>query len=228
MKNKKGVHHVEYVIAVSIFIICVLAVLYISHFSLRSNEGNSFLLLEKEFRERTEIPVKIANLTITTTKTCFNVPFNTNFQGSPDNLIIKEGGSVIDFNFDSSNNIHVGSHGSGKYSLFFSEYFESVSSGPTCDPTEDYSYSFIKEEEFVFYDKLEEFRENYSKDYREFRKQLGFDRDFSIIIKQGEEILFNITEFEPFDVRVYAKEFKIKIIDENANVQEALVNMRIW
>jgi len=223
MKNKKGIHHVEYVIAVSVFLVALMFILYFMNFTSKAVGTSDLNSFEKIFREKTEIDVTEVILT-TGGGSCPNVSLNSNLLPYSDKLIVRDKNGVVNFSLTSSD-LSIDSI-SDYYEIFSSSSFDShFSYGGSCSATGQYSLPFI--EKFIFSQKLQDLETNYSTDYNKLKTEFGLNKDFSITIT-GDGISFNMIRNIPANIPVQAKEFRIKVIDENANIYDAVVNLRVW
>ncbi len=228
MKNKKGIHHVEYIIAISVFIVAVLSVIYLMYSLPKSTEDNSLNIAEKNFKQMNEILVKQSVLKISNPLTvCYELEFNHNLPSK--NLSIVSEGNPVKFDID-NNTLYV--EAKENYTFYSGEEFTTNTyplTGCQTLTSNDYSYSIVNEEKLISYNKLVGMNISYYHDgYKYWKQKLNLNKDFSIKITNGTIILFDMSRSKPLNVEVHAKEFRIKIINEDAQITDALVNLQIW
>jgi len=225
--NKKAIHHVEYAIAVSIFIIAVMFVLYFSHFTSRDVGDRSLDYLEKAFREKTETSVmKVSVVTGGCNSGC-NISLNSNLPTSTNHLVILENGVPIKFKLE--NNFLYFKGDSTNYQLVESEDLNYTPNFPDYYLPSDYNYSLPYEGRLVSSKKLAGLNYNYSSEYNTLKQEFGLDKDFSIEIKNVNGTkLFDMSMGIPPGIQVYAKEFRIRMINSTAEEFEAIVILKTW
>ncbi|MEM4703366.1 MAG: hypothetical protein QXP53_02695 [Candidatus Pacearchaeota archaeon] len=218
LKNKKGIHHVEYAIAVSIFLIALIFILSFSYVPLQK-EKFSTDSLEKIFRKQTEISVTKIILNVTGTETCYNISLNSNLPNDENKVIIKNNNANPGFTIHDGR-LLIENGISNIYEIYS---FEGVAghdtvNGPCTSPT--YSYSLPYEEKLIFNNSFANLN------YDSIKSSIG--KDFSIIIKNESSEIFNLTKMKPLNVEVQAKEFHARMINPNAEVQEIKVILQVW
>ncbi|MEM2089659.1 MAG: hypothetical protein QXL88_01005 [Candidatus Pacearchaeota archaeon] len=220
--NRKAIHHVEYVVAVSIFLVAVFFLLYFYTFSV-AREKLPIEQLEKIFRESTEANVTIVVLKLQTQSQqgCYNVTLNSNLPNKVEKIFIKSN-EEVPFNITNGRLLISGS--SDNFTLYSlasdSENFNSRRiSGASCSEV-SHSYSIAYAEKLIFEEKLKKM------DYGEIKEKLG--RDFFIKVAKQDEIVFNTTRLPPFNALVESKELKLKMINATADIVEVMVNLQVW
>lgn len=218
--NRKAIHHVEYVIAVTIFLAALLFLIYFSNIS-STKEKLSVSYLEEIFRE--EVEINIAKLVLkvsTTTGSCYNVSLNSNLPADETKIFIRSDSHAVPFNI--TNGRFLINSASTNFIIYFSETENFTSErifSDQCDIVE-YNYSILYTEKMIFKEKLEKIN------YTEIKSKLG--RDFLINVTSGDVVIFNTTKPLPFNVPVASKEFHAKMINKTAEIIDVKVNLFIW
>jgi hypothetical protein len=120
-----------------------------------------------------------------------------------------------------------------KYSIYFSEIFESTSSTNkrNCNK-KDYVLSSYSEDNFVISEKIKELKANYESDYKLLKKNLGLNKDFSFSLKKSEEDLdmeeLSVAKKSTSGVQIESEFIPIIVIDNQGNIQQLMLNIKVW
>ncbi|MDD5149131.1 MAG: hypothetical protein PHC28_01440 [Flavobacterium sp.] len=228
MKSKKSLSHVEMMISFSLFVIFLILLFAIFN-PLETSSSNevSLSIIEKWINENAEIDVKTSTLIIQTASVgdCFSVD-----KISEEKVVaFKDEKKIISENSDKT---FLENKGAGVYSLYFSDYFSSGNFDEDCVALSDGEYSFgvTKDEKFLLVSKVEKLEENYYSDYESLKKEIGISgNDFEFILQEinGKKII-NATMNEPSGVNIYSENINVEVIDENANIKNLILNLKIW
>lgn len=246
LKNKRGISHLELIIAMLIFIFAVIsAVLFIisatGQYKTDSN-SNTLKLLENNIRKETEINFNETLLFINSSnKDCLNISFP---KISQENTIILDNNlNLIAFNFSHGpgqswllvNNTNKG-HNS-VYSIYsFSEDITKDKRLGSClgidnlNISKDYNCSITFHDKIFSKRKFLELRSKAYSGYTNLKRMLDLgNKDFEVNIKNENGFNLNITnKTQPRQVEVKAEEFPAEIMLENGTIINAIINIKVW
>ncbi len=238
--RKKGAINLEIIIAATIFIFSVALIIYYINFSMKSEIQDPFLdILESGIRKEAEINFNTILLHLADNSACFNVSLHSDITQDQENLLILEDKELVAFNLDNGllliNNTDTSKD---NHTYYIYEFPKNITNNirfeaELCNSLikgADYNYSISYQDKIFTNKTLSDLKSNYTINYNGLKSDFGIDnRDFEIIIKNETKQLFNMTRKKPAQPReVRAKELPIKIIYENGNIMDALMNMRIW
>ncbi len=215
MQNKRGISHLELITAVIIFIFAVTLIIFFISVDISPKTSEALLdAIEIKLREKAEIDYgKLLLYVETISSGCFEVPIHEDLTGK--NLSIKNGGDFMKFNI-TENNILIDKGTENIYEIYsFSE--EIVQHEEITGPCEVITYNYS----ISYYGKI--FIE------KEISQISGTDlgyEDFSITIEALDLTLGK--ENPPEGVEVQAKDLIINIITENGEINETIINIKVW
>jgi len=227
MKDTKGLSHVEMIVSFGLFVIFLL--LLLSFFNPLKKSGDNALInvLENSVKAKSEINVITSTLIVkadaTISENCFGV------EKVAEGIVVVRKEERV--NATNSNNLYILSSNSGVYNLLFSDFF-SENPSPVCQllAAEDYNFGVTRENKFIFIRNLNELEAEYYSDYNKLKKDLSLpaqnDFEFSVSLA-NQNIIAKGARNEP-NINIESKNINIKIIDENASIQQAILNLRIW
>ena len=143
-------------------------------------------------------------------------------------IILTENGTCYNFPNDYGNNYKVVQEENKKYTVYFYPTF--VGTKDTSCSKANYTLGTYSEEKFVVYDKIIELKNNY-KDYDNLKKSLGITNDFLFKTKNiaGEEIPeLSVSKSIPQGIDVESREIPIRAINRSTQIQELILNIRVW
>ncbi|MCS7134685.1 MAG: hypothetical protein NZ889_02405 [Candidatus Pacearchaeota archaeon] len=221
-KNRKGVHHVEYVISVSIFFLALLFFLYFFSFYVE-RENLPIEELEKIFLEETQVSVSVVLLVTEQKSNCFRIKLNSNFFPEEKKILIKGiNGEKVTFNLSGDEILMNSQNDLNYFFVYFSnDYeFESERAQQNCQFFNTYNYSLPYEEKFISKEKILGFA------YNKAKQKLG--RDFFINVTILNDGSMDIGKIPPKVASVETKELKLKIINSTANIMLAKIILQVW
>ena len=116
-----------------------------------------------------------------------------------------------------------------KYTVYFSN--EIFSWGViSCGFTLNYTLGIYSEEKMVVYDRIADLKNAYNSDYDNLKISLGIN-DFLFSTKNliGEEIPeLSVTKNAPKGIDVESRDIPIRVINNTAQVQELILNIKVW
>ena len=231
--GKKGMSHIELIVAILIFIFAVVTVIYLINF--QSSEGDSqyFLnILEGKLRERAEISYAGIDLSIEqpVTGDCFSVN-KPSFLIEQTNTIIKTDSISTGNEFIFSGDKILIANTGDFYKIY---YFSSdvtddfVLQSANCIDLverEDYNYSIIYRDEIF----AEQAFENLP-DYEQLKQDFGLEgKDFSIRVQGiNDNFSFILEKQKTALTEVQAKEFLVNVFMKDGRKINAILNLQIW
>jgi len=118
-----------------------------------------------------------------------------------------------------------------KYTIYFSEIFGEGTISCTSKPDREFILGVYYENEIIFEDNVKELKEDYEANYEYLKGNLGVSSDFSFSFKDfNENVLseLSVTKDSPTGVERDAQEFPVKVIDSLGNIQDRIINVRVW
>lgn len=115
-----------------------------------------------------------------------------------------------------------------KCQLYFSDVFGAGTQ--TCQFT-SYALGVYSKEEIIVWDKIISLKQNYETDYNGLKSLLDISDDFSFSFKNiggGEIGVLSVSKDPPVGVNVESKDFPVRVIDSLGNINELILNIRVW
>ncbi len=121
-----------------------------------------------------------------------------------------------------------------KFDIYFSPLFELPSVAPNrvggCE-ADDYELGIYSDKDIIFRKNIENLVESYNENYPETKRSLGVFDDFVFSFKNldGSDIEgLSVTTKIPGRINVNSREFPVRVIDEDAKIQELLLSVKSW
>ncbi len=116
---------------------------------------------------------------------------------------------------------------SKKYTIYFSNLFDELNCPSTID---HYELGVYSTENLIFKNLIVTLKQHYEADYEKTRISLGILYDFSFKVKDlnGNEIPELSVDKQVLVKDVEAKNIPIRLINEKAEIQELILNIRAW
>jgi len=117
------------------------------------------------------------------------------------------------------------------YKAHYSKEFANNNELNNCEEiiSKDYAVGSLRTEEYIFESKILNLISEYGKDYDNLKTNLGIpkgsDFSFSFINKDGGEIK---TFDKNLSVNIYAEKIDLNYIDNNANINKGIINIKVW
>jgi len=142
------------------------------------------------------------------------------------NSIVKNGDGEIIESFVEEDGISIYG-GEDFYYLYFSEDFSKGSSSGECELLEvgQYDVGGSYDREIVYLPLLLELENNYNNNYDILKKDLGIPKKFDFAINSN---IVNMQRVVPDGVEIVAKNYVENVIDENGNISNEIIVVRIW
>lgn len=115
-----------------------------------------------------------------------------------------------------------------KCQLYFSDVFGAGTQ--TCQFT-SYALGVYSKEEIIVWDKIISLKQNYETNYNGLKSLLDISDDFSFSFKNiggGEIGVLSVSKDPPVGVNVGSKDFPVRVIDSLGNINELILNIRVW
>ena len=115
-----------------------------------------------------------------------------------------------------------------KCQLYFSDIFGAGTQ--TCQFT-SYALGVYSKEEIIVWDKIILLKQNHETDYNNLKSLLKISDDFSFSFKNiggGEIGALSVLKNPPVGVNVESKDFPVRVIDSSGNINELILNIRVW
>ncbi len=150
-------------------------------------------------------------------------------------IIFTTGGNC--YNFDENNYngkyIEVQNEDIRKVTVYFSNSFTSNNAprkNPSC-AQQVYTLGLYSEEQILDYIKITRLKQNYESDYNGFRNSKGINNEFSFSFKDLNGVLasdLSVSKEIPERTNVLSLEFPVRVIDQNANIKEYIMDVKAW
>jgi len=119
-----------------------------------------------------------------------------------------------------------------KYIIYFGEIFNNDTNNkdPLCS-TEQYTLGLYSKEKFIIYRKIQDLVASYNSNYEALKTKLGITNDFSFSFKNivnGEISELSVSRDVPVGADVEAKEFPVRVMNSNGEIQELKLNIKAW
>lgn len=230
-KGKKGASHVEIIISFVIFISFIVFMLIIfKPLRLFPKSTTSFDITEKKILEDISVNLSISSLKINSSAdvsgTCFFVNYTVD-----NNLIIKDEQEAI-INAETQDNKTYFEKSGYFYRIYSSEGFEekTFDTGSCYELSEEnYTIGVTRFYKKTSYSRLDDFFQQYNGDYTQLKQNLGIRSDFNAVITDSSgTIIFEGVRYQPEGIEIMAKDILIEILNENATINQAVMNLQVW
>ncbi len=119
-----------------------------------------------------------------------------------------------------------------KYAIYFNDIFSNTATKKQtiCDKA-NYTLGVYSEEKIVIYGKIVNLKNAYNSGYDNLKELLGITNDFLFKTKNmvGEENPeLSVSKNIPQGIDVESREIPIRVINSNAQIQELILNIRVW
>ena len=206
-KNKQGQGHVEIMLSFVLFVgALIFLFLFINPFA-KTDEVSIINEIQKTIIN--EISLDIGKLSIITNDTFSCYEFR---------------------DIEYPGNYKEVSEADRKYNIYFGEIFDNSALKKSCLP-QNYTLGNFFSEKMIVYEKVQNLVIDYNTDYEELKKSLGISEDFIFSFKtlvNNEISELSVSKQIPTGVDVEAKEFPVRVINSNAEIQELILNIRAW
>ena len=94
-----------------------------------------------------------------------------------------------------------------------------------------YILGVYSKEEMIVWGKITILKTNYDADYSGLKSSLGISEDFSFSFKNiggGEVGALSVSKNPPVGVNVESKDFPVRVINSLGNINELILNIKVW
>ncbi len=115
-----------------------------------------------------------------------------------------------------------------KCNLYFSDDF---SVGTKTCQFNSYTLGVYSKEKMIVWDKIISLKQDYDTGYSGLKSKLGTSKDFSFSFKNiggGEITALSVSKNPPSGVNVESKNIPLRVIDSFGNINELILNIRVW
>ena len=241
MKRKKGMSHLELIVAILIFIFAVVSV--ISFINLKTAApiiiSESHLdILEAGLRKEAELDFNETRLYIHNIPydDCFSVSKHSTLENQDFVFITTDINQPVAFEF-SENELLIENTGENLYKIhsFSADVIDENPLGSfiSCYPLleGDYDYSISYRSKIFTQNNLLALKDEYNNNYESLKQDFGLsNKDFSIIVKNEESgLVIKMTKLKSAAVEVQAREFSAEIVkEEGIIIKNCRINIQIW
>jgi len=239
--NKKAVTNVEMIIAATIFIFSLVIIVYYLNIIGVEQKPETFLnIIEQNLEKNYGTEYSTIYLTVDNGSPCYKIPLHSSLFPT-DNIFIKEDLELLTFDI-SGGNFLIQNTGGNKHDFTIYKFpFDitepsqlNVNTVEDCVllvKEKDYNYSISSTNNIFVFENLTQLNDSYYDRYEELKGKLGLkDKDFALVVyyyENNEKKNMTMTRMKP-QVMVSARQFPIKIIDENGEIIESYINLQVW
>lgn len=230
LQTKKGQKHLDVILSFVIFILFVVFLLIFFNPIKEYSKSTTYLdMTEKKILEYVSTNLTVVSLTFVNppaSGNCFYITLSL-----PNKVIIKDENSAMTNANKNGDRIYFQTTTKRFYKIYSSnELNESSVGGAACQELAESNYTigvtnFYKK---VSYSKLIGLNGSYSSNYTQLKQALGLENDFNIAVKSDSGYLFKAEKFKPKATDIMAKDIPIQILNENASLIPAIMNIQTW
>jgi len=142
--------------------------------------------------------------------------------------------SLTDVNIDYGNNFVEIQDTSNprRYFIYYHPTFTQSTISCTSRPNQDYQLGTYSEEELILKNNIINLKQDYETNYKNLITSLNLKTHFSFSFMNLDRIIIPeltpIQKSHPEGLNIISNEFPIRIIDSNGNIQELILNIKIW
>ena len=209
LNNKKGQGHVEMILSFLIFIgALIFLFIFINPFA-KTEEISIIKGIQEKIIQEISLEIGKLNIILSSPNSCYDFTPSDYFGNYKEKLETDR-----------------------KYNIYFGEIFNnSTTIKDNSCLSGNYTLGTFSKEKMIIKNKTENLVIQYNQDYVTLKNNLGITSDFVFSFKNlfGIEMAeLTVSKNIPVGVNVEAKEFPIRMIDENADIQELILNIRAW
>ncbi len=231
-KGKKGVAHVEMIISFVIFISFITFMMIVfKPFKTASVDTSTLDATESGIADylsaNFSVSSLILNSSFSTAGNCIYAYFPL-----PEKAVVKDENAGI-VNANKSGGYLYLRYSSGKrfYRIYSSEELEEKNfdtAGCYRLNSSDYTIGVTREYKKISYSNLIKLNETYNNDYSNLKKNLSLVNDFTFVARDDSGVIFEGKKNKPQGVNIIAKDIPIEILDKNAGLNPAILNIQVW
>ena len=210
-KNKKGQGHVEMMLSFVIFIgFLLFTFIFLNPFARTAEPGYIMDNVQKAIIN--DITDEVGKLSI----------------------ILNNSGTCYNFSDDYGANYKAVLEESRKYTIYFYPLFSDNTKDVNCNQA-NYTLGVYSKEKIVIYNKTIDLKRAYESDetsYENLKKSLGITNDFLFTVRDlgGTKTIpeLSVNRNIPQGIDVSSVEIPIRVINSNGQIQELILNIRVW
>lgn len=230
-KEKKGTSHIEIIISFIIFVSFVIFMMIIFN-PFKAISVNTSILNVAELKI-----VNYASSNLTLSSMILNSSFNSNvnciyasFPLSNELVVKDENGEIVNAS-RATDNIYLKYAGERVYRIYSSEELEEKNfdtSGCYELDESNYTIGITRNYKRISYSNLAKLNEDYNNNYEQLKQTLNLKNDFTFIVRDNSIVLFEGRRYKPRGINLIAKDIPIEILDKNATLKQAILNLLVW
>ena len=209
MRNKAQIH-IEIIISFVIFVgFLIFVLVFINPLATTSSKQINTEEVKQVILEKMSEKVGILSAIVDTSDDCYSL------EG-----VSEYGSNFVEFK-----------DADRKYTLYFSDIFGEGTISCSSKTGTNFVLGVYYEDEIIFEDYVKELKEGYETNYEYLKESLEVDSDFAFNFKNlaGDSLPeLSATKESPTGVERDAQESPVKIIDSSGNLQDRILNLRVW
>ncbi len=233
IKIKKGIGHVEVIISFLIFISFVMFLLIFFNPIKSFSKNTSYLdiaeakILEYASTDLTVSSLKLDSMPAPGMGICFYLDFSL-----PEKIIVKDESSVITPATRTAGEIYFEHTWKKFYKIYSSDELEEKTINTAgCQKLDESNYTrgVTNVYKKAAYSNLAILNNSYNNNYDQLKKDLNLKADFNIVVKDTSgNVIFKGENYKPEAIEVMARDIPIEILDKDANLIPAIMNLQVW
>lgn len=235
LKKRKAQEHIETVLAFTIFVGFLIALLLFFN-PVRQSSSSLAVLDDVQTKIMKNISGSYSILSLIISETanlgsCFSVVDIVGF-GSKVWVINSKRELIASSMSSSGKNLNIA--GTGRYYVIYfnsTDNFNSPALSGNCNPLglEDYDFGIINSETSVMFERLLELNESYTSDYNKLKTDLGVNGDFSfVVLNETNGIIMQQSIQRVKGLNVLSRSVPILAVDKNLQKKQIILNLQVW
>lgn len=230
-RNKRGAGHVDVIVSFVIFTSFIIFLLIYLNPLKNLRNITDLDITKNKILDYISVEFSVTSLTLNSSfmetaivGDCFY--FSSSL---PDKIIIEDESLNAVEGIKTDGRVYFKYTGERFYRIYSSEELEERALDITsCTELEesDYTLGVARVYKKVSSSKLNDFFSNYNENYGQLKKNLGLINNFNVIVETETET-FKAEKYKP-ETEIMARTLSIEILDENAGLKPAIINIRVW
>lgn len=230
--SKRSQGHVEMIISFVIFIsFIIFLIIVFKPARIAAADTSALDITESKILKYFSTNLTVSSITLNSSfSTAVGSCIYTEFPLSSSIIIKSEDTSIVNAKRE-NDNIYFEYNGQRFYRIYSSiELEEKNIDISSCQKLNggNYTIGVTKVQEKTSFSKLIKFNYSYYNDYSNLKKNLSLINDFTFVIRDSSGNIFEGNRYKPSGLNIIAKDIPIEILDSNASLTQAILNLQVW